>query len=149
MEAITMKRKGISPLIGAVLLIAFTMAVAAILTAWVTTFTQDTAEAVGNNSERLIECSYSGLSIYDAVEGNGTVTVSVANTGTIDLSEGSTIVVFLQNGSVVDKISASLPTGSVEEVTLDDGRISDGTVDRVRATSVDCPEVSDETSDLG
>ena len=35
------RRKAVSPLIAAVLLIAFTMAIAAILTAWVTTFTKE------------------------------------------------------------------------------------------------------------
>ena len=35
------QRKAVSPLIAAVLLIAFTMAIAAILTAWVTTFTKE------------------------------------------------------------------------------------------------------------
>lgn len=145
-----MKRKGISPLIGAVLLIAFTMAVAAILTAWVTTFTQDTADTVGNESERLVECSYAGISIYDAVvdTSENDLTLSVANTGTVELGQ-VTVIVFLDNGSVVDDQDAiqSLGTGAVQEVSITSGFDSND-LDRVRITSADCPEVSDETSDL-
>ncbi|MFH1126575.1 MAG: archaellin/type IV pilin N-terminal domain-containing protein [archaeon] len=54
------KRKGVSPLIAAVLLIAFTMAVAAILTAWIAGFTQehkDRSEAF----DRKISCAYSNI----------------------------------------------------------------------------------------
>ncbi|MCJ7429388.1 MAG: hypothetical protein MUP66_03270 [Candidatus Nanohaloarchaeota archaeon QJJ-5] len=146
-----MKRKGISPLIGAVLLIAFTMAVAAILTAWVTTFTQDTADTVGNESERLVECSYAGLSIYDAVLSGEDVTISVANTGTVPVGD-VTVITFLDNGSVIDSEITGLDTGDVQEITMSGGGIgssdSNVDIDRVRITSEDCPEVSDETSDI-
>lgn len=56
------KRKGVSPLIAAVLLIAFTMAVAAILTAWITQFTKGKQELAQTASEKT-ECVYKGISI--------------------------------------------------------------------------------------
>ena len=49
-------RKAVSPLIAAVLLIAFTMAIAAILTAWVTTFTKDKKEQSEIYDEKM-KCS--------------------------------------------------------------------------------------------
>ena len=49
-------RKAVSPLIAAVLLIAFTMAIAAILTAWVTTFTKDKKEQSEIYEEKM-KCS--------------------------------------------------------------------------------------------
>lgn len=58
------KRKGVSPLIAAVLLIAFTMAIAAILTAWIASFTQEQRD----NSkvfEEKISCAYSNIEIDD------------------------------------------------------------------------------------
>ncbi|MCJ7450243.1 MAG: hypothetical protein MUP58_00710 [Candidatus Nanohaloarchaeota archaeon QJJ-9] len=139
-----MKRKGISPLIAAVLLIAFTMAVAAILTAWVTQFTQDTTGAVGNESERVIQCSYAGLSIYDAVNDSGNLTVSVANTGTQDMSNVS-ITAFMEDGSLTNTYMGALPTGGVQEITLTD---LSGTLSSVRATSTDCPGVTDEQTEI-
>jgi len=47
------KRKAVSPLIAAVLLIAFTMVIAAILTAWVTTFTQDKRQDTDVYNEQM------------------------------------------------------------------------------------------------
>ncbi len=54
------KRKGVSPLIAAVLLIAFTMAVAALLTAWVTQFTTAQKEESEKYQEK-IDCSGSNF----------------------------------------------------------------------------------------
>jgi len=53
-------RKGLSPLIAAVLLIAFTMAVAAILTAWVSTFTKGQTEKA-QVFEAQIDCAYANI----------------------------------------------------------------------------------------
>ncbi|MDY6771549.1 MAG: archaellin/type IV pilin N-terminal domain-containing protein [Candidatus Nanohaloarchaea archaeon] len=145
-----MNRKGISPLIAAVLLIAFTMAVAAILTAWVTTFTKQTTGQVGNKSQRLVACSFAGLSIYDAVynQGNNAVTIAVANTGTRDLSDGVSIVVSHNNGSAITHVMKGLDTGSVQSVSLDmwGGVSSASQLSTVRAASIGCPSTKDQQS---
>lgn len=57
-----LKKKGVSPLIAAVLLIAFTMAVAAILTAWIATFTQEHKDRSEAFDER-ITCAYSNIEV--------------------------------------------------------------------------------------
>ncbi len=54
------KRKGVSPLIAAVLLIAFTMAIAALLTAWVTQFTKAEQEKSEMYREK-IDCAGSNF----------------------------------------------------------------------------------------
>lgn len=46
-------KKGVSPLIAAVLLIAFTMAIAAILTAWISGFTTERTEEVKKYEEEI------------------------------------------------------------------------------------------------
>jgi len=58
------KRKGVSPLIAAVLLIAFTMAIAAILTAWIASFTQEQRDK-SQEFEKKISCAYSNIEIDD------------------------------------------------------------------------------------
>ena len=71
------KRKAVSPLIAAVLLIAFTMAIAALLTAWVTQFTKQQQDESEQFQEK-IQCSGSNfivntdfnLWIADGNEGN-------------------------------------------------------------------------------
>jgi len=140
-----MRRKGISPLIAAVLLIAFTLAVAALLTAWVTTFTQDTTGAIGDRSTEVIECSYAGLSVYSVSydSGNNWANVSVANTGTTAL--GNVTVVALENGIVVgnpvtleglDDIESTGITGVSNEPTA------------VRASSDACPGITDTETNV-
>ena len=54
--------KGISPLVAAVLLIAFTMAVGALITAWVTNITKGSQEKV-EEGQKKIECSYTSIDI--------------------------------------------------------------------------------------
>ncbi len=142
-----MKRKGISPLIAAVLLIAFTMAVAAILTAWVTSFTQDTTESVGNESERLVGCSFASLDIYDAVLSGSTLTVNVANTGTRDMDNAS-LVVFHEDGAINESWTNELASGDVVSKEMNNIGSDVSGLDRVRAASTECPEVSVETSDF-
>lgn len=146
-----MRRKGISPLIAAVLLIAFTMAVAGILTAWVTSFTQSTTEDVGNESDRLIECSYAGLDITSASFDGTDATVVVANTGTQDIN--ASVVVYLNNGTITQTYSDSIISrGSVANVDLSSPATgvgtADGDIDRVQATSIECPEVTAETQEI-
>ena len=56
----TNRKKGISPLVASVLLIAFTMSVAVLLTAWVTNFTQ-TQKENANKYEEELACSYQNI----------------------------------------------------------------------------------------
>jgi len=142
-----MERKGISPLIAAVLLIAFTMAVAAILTAWVTSFTQSTTEDVGNRSEQLVSCSFAGLSIYDAILSGSDLTVSMANTGTKDLGEVS-VVVFHEDGSTNQTSVPGLESGNVDDTSIQVGTGTATDISRVRIASTECPEITDETTTI-
>lgn len=77
-------RKGVSPLIAAVLLIAFTMAVAAILTAWISSFTTGQKEKIAELEEK-VQCAYADMRAdpnfarYNATA--GTFSVWVENTG--------------------------------------------------------------------
>jgi len=58
-------KKGISPFISTVILIAFAIAVAAIFGGWLSTFTQTTTEEVQEHSEKRVTCSYGGISLED------------------------------------------------------------------------------------
>ncbi len=138
-------RSGVSPLIAAVLLIAFTMAVAAIITTWATTFTQDRSQQLSNQSEQMVRCAYAGMDVYDVEydSANSQTDVSVENTGTVDFNNIS--VAAFQGASVQARtFLSSLASGEVQSITLDG---TDSKPDKVRAASRDCPEVvSEETS---
>lgn len=83
--------KGVSPLIASVLLIAFTMAIAAILTAWISSFTTAQKEKTAVFEEK-IQCSYGFIendldfSQYNST--SGLFKARIKNTGSTDLSIG-------------------------------------------------------------
>jgi len=58
-------KKGVSPFIATVLLIAFAIAVAAIFGGWLSTFTQTTTKDVQEHSEKRVTCSYGGVALED------------------------------------------------------------------------------------
>lgn len=135
-------RSGVSPLIASVLLIAFTMAVAAILTAWVTQFTQQQTETLGNESSDQIDCSFAQLEIQEAVAGDSNVTVSVTNMGTVELD---VIMEAFDDGSVAASL---LPEDNDALQNLTAGvttsiGIGTGDEDSVRVSSPQCPQVED------
>lgn len=88
MRAIRTK-KGVSPLIAAVLLVAFTMAIAAMLTAWVTQFTTEKEEE-SRAFQQKIECSGANIvASADFVVWNATSTefeTRVKNIGVGDVT---------------------------------------------------------------
>ncbi|NOQ55370.1 MAG: hypothetical protein GQ477_01045 [Nanohaloarchaea archaeon] len=85
-----MKRKGVSPLIAAVLLIAFTMALTALLTAWVTQFTK-TQQDESEQYQEKIKCSGSNFiinndfTLYAPTVTGGNLSVRFENIGFNDI----------------------------------------------------------------
>ncbi|MBS3052652.1 MAG: hypothetical protein J4428_04770 [Candidatus Aenigmarchaeota archaeon] len=85
--------KGISPLIAGVLLIAFTLAVAAIIGGWLTSTVREETTQVGTGFALQVNCTKAALDIVDVVcinpveadTGSVNVTITVANTGPIGL----------------------------------------------------------------
>ena len=81
--------KGISPLIASVLLVAFTMSVAAVLVVWITDFTQQQTTTIGSRGEQQTFCAYSTLSIDRddvSVLGNSTNVTVTYSSGTETLN---------------------------------------------------------------
>lgn len=161
MGGVTSQRKGISPLIAAVLLIAFTMAVAAILTAFVTQYTRDTTGSVGNESQRLIECSQARITILSAVfnatqpSGAGTsylwLNVTVENRAQGNLT-GFTISAFDTADTFIG--SKSFDSVTIEGANIKKFNISNDTIEEdpalseVRIRSQRCDNAQDTFTDL-
>jgi flagellin-like protein len=76
-------KKGISPLIASVLLIAFTMAIAGIMATWATTFSRERLDVASDESECVGALDLSSLTFA-----NGMITGKIRNVGTrINLTE--------------------------------------------------------------
>lgn len=89
------KEKGISPLIAAVLLIAFTMTVAAILATWAQSFGEERLTEAGEEGVGAIDCpQLSGNFVledgnydYDTEGDTNTLVFGFDNVGTFDIEE--------------------------------------------------------------
>jgi len=74
-----MKRKGISPLIAAVLLIAFTMAVASIFAQWAPQLIQDAQGDTSDRAQEIQACSDITLEVINAESDTATVQQKTGN----------------------------------------------------------------------
>jgi len=92
--------KGVSPLIATVLLIAFTVAAAGIISGWLQGFTRSTTNTVTSQSQNELICSYAGISLsslkYSATDFS--LSGKIENTGKVGIG-GITMQIFFNNGS--------------------------------------------------
>jgi len=129
-----MKRKGISPLIAAVLLIAFTMAVASIFAQWAPQLIQDAQGQTSEDAKAIQRCSNI---VLDISRGNVTH-ATVQQTQGKSAVGNFTATWFYENAAPVQK-STDL-TGSNRNVTqISNGKGSGyGTLTRIEAQPTDC-----------
>jgi flagellin-like protein len=87
-------RKGISPMIAVILLIAFTVAIGGIISIFFTTFTRTQTTTVSGQTEDQVRCLNSILAVTGSlVSGGGAVTVKVSyDQGTINLDNPTAYV---------------------------------------------------------
>jgi len=90
--------KGVSPLIATILLIAFTLSVAGIVSIWLTGFARTSTETVGKESSTQLICSYGGIALSNLKFSNNRLSGSIENTRTIILGN-ITIQVLYTNAS--------------------------------------------------
>ncbi|MEM5790827.1 MAG: archaellin/type IV pilin N-terminal domain-containing protein [Candidatus Aenigmatarchaeota archaeon] len=87
--------KGISPLVATVLLIAFVVSVAGILSIWLNSLTLSTTQLVGSEASTAITCSYGGIRLTDLSFSNNFLIGGIENTGSITLGNISLQIVYL------------------------------------------------------
>jgi len=104
-KASAVTSKGISPMVATVLLIAFTVAVAGIVSIWITGFTTTSTEGVGEHSEIELYCAYGGISVSSLSYCNSNSYLSgiVENTNLVDIGN-ITIQITFQNATQTQKI---------------------------------------------
>ena len=121
-------RKGISPLVAVILLIAFTLVVAGVVASWATTFAQ--------SQRREIQfCTDARLLIYraDYVGGsNGTLSLQILNNGKADLTVFALLT--YNNGSVFkDSSQANISKEQIGTLAIPTtNQLSDVTVKSTR-----------------
>lgn len=132
-----MGRKGISPLIAAVLLIAFTMAVASLFGQWVSQPLKDIQDDAENRSGELQRCA--GI-VVEIIDGN-------ASHATIQQTNGQEAI---GNMSVTWFYADDGPAQTYAEITDNrgvlrtNGGTASSTLDEIKVNAVNCEGVPEE-----
>ena len=139
--------KGLSELIAVVLIIAFVVAVAAIVATFSTGFTRGQITKVQREGGETVDCTSAAVEIVeDSVSKSGsTLYVTVKNTGRLDL--GDVDIVFRNtSGSAFEtyESNTSMASGTIRTIQIT-GFINP--VDRVIATT-DCPGITDTVNNV-
>jgi len=132
-------RKGISPLIASVLLLAVTLSIASIFSGWGPRLVDDITERTSNQTERTIDCNEAGISIESAkyFQNDDEITVVLRNTGISDLDD-LTVAVW-QGDLPVNDTTLSLNRGNFTSVNVS----SSEEPDRTEVYSERCSSVTD------
>lgn len=138
-----MTRKGISPLISVVLMIAVTVAVGGILGAWYNQQASESMDAVGDRGEQIISSSFKDIGIESAKIIGDELAVAVRNKGKGTL-ENVTVSVGLENGSVFTKEIPRIPEAGFESVKF--SGVGGWNIKDIRVRPQGSPSVSDRTT---
>jgi flagellin-like protein len=121
MQFKSIRRKGISPLIAAVLLIAFTMSVASLFGQWMPSLLQGATEDVSDDTDRITGCNQARLQVMQVrQEGDRDITFSFQVNGDTEL-ENFTAGLFNDDGRIrSEKITTDgLSNNGLKTVSLD------------------------------
>lgn len=133
-----MKRKGISPLIAAVLLIAFTMAVASIFAQWAPQLIQDAQGDTSDRAQEIQACSDITLEVISASGSDATIQQKTGD----NAAGNVTVTWFYSDGS--DPVQQKREFNSTREaVKYSDG--TGGTLDRLEVDLNNCEGASTTT----
>lgn len=130
-------RKGISPLIAVIMLIAFTMIVAGILAGWATTF-------VTQQREELQFCGRAQLLIQSATynDTSGVLSMALFNTGDVPLKGFVARLTYANNTVVSDRTGLEdleIQSQDISTVSL----TTDDTLDKVVIQALQCRGAQD------
>lgn len=138
-------KKGLSPIVASVLLIAFALTVAAVLGGWFTSLTRTQTETVSGISTTQLNCTKGALTIVATNFSNNDSNVVFSNTGTVDLSGGFDLYVEDSSGNFdTNNITTDLLKGHTTNISTTGGYLTGSSLSKVRVTSKSCPSVSIE-----
>lgn len=140
-----MSRKGISPIIASVLLLAVALSVVGVFSGWAPQLAQDVTESTENSTMETIACNEAGLEIRSAYHNGSELTVNLRNSGSEDLDDIA-VVAYDDNESIMDRNqTVSVNSGDIKDTSLSDVGSPPA---RVEALSGDCTSVTTTTTDI-
>lgn len=142
-----MKRKGISPIIAAVLLVAVSLSVVAIFSGWAPNLVRDITEETSNSTLQTLNCDQASVDVRSAFYNSSSseLTVTVRNTDNTGLND-LIVAAFDSNDQVIEqKPGVNLSSGELDSTTL--SGVSE-TPSYVQAFSKECGNVQDRLDDI-
>jgi flagellin-like protein len=139
-----MNRKGVSPIIASVLLLAVSLAVVSIFSGWAPELAQDVTQETTDNTFETIACNEASVEIRSAYFDSNDVTLSVRNTGTEDLNNLS-LVAYADNQTILNDTEVSISRGQLSEKTIESVGVEPAYVE---ALSQQCGSVTYRTDDI-
>ncbi len=142
-------KKGISPLIAAVILIAFVIAVAGIASTFFTGFTKEQAAGVESKAKTIIDCSVATLELDDDTVNINTTGQSfslvVSNTGSEDLS-GLKVIIFNSTyaGTCLPSTTSVNKGETISMTNSSCTQMPSGAATKVQVTTTSCSGVKSE-----
>lgn len=138
-------RKGLSPLVAAVMLIVVTMTIAALLAFWASQYVL-TSLPEQNQTQMEAECRFAGFNIFDCIYRNSTDSINLIleNTEGTELRDMRVYLIF-PNGTVSEP--RTLPGALSSDASLKSYVIDDvyDSFSRLRVTT-HCPRVIEDKS---
>ncbi|MFB6190002.1 MAG: archaellin/type IV pilin N-terminal domain-containing protein [Candidatus Nanohaloarchaea archaeon] len=132
-------RKGISPIVSSVLLLAVTLSVASIFSGWGPNLVKSVTQTTTNQTETTINCNQASVEIVSArYYTAGETAIVVRNTGTSELKN-------LQISAWQNSLPVSQQTISISEGNFTTENVSTPSKpDTIKAFSKDCSSVRDD-----
>ena len=155
--------KGISPFIASVLLIAFTVAVGAIVSLWINALMRSQASEVGSEADLVVKCKKAGIRILDDTikcnfTGTDYLNFSLENTGYIDMYNFRAYLYINGVTYSYDVLDVSTSQNFTKDIPLKIGEIKTVLVnitDSFSPTTISwlkistqCPDVSDRVENI-
>lgn len=105
------KRKAVSPLVAAVLLIAVTMTIAGMLAYWASGFVRQQIEAFSNQS--TVTCTGANFRVYTCSYNSTSQQIKLIldNVGTINIKNLTVNIIYPDSTVVAADLNSSLPSG--------------------------------------
>ncbi|MFB6145663.1 MAG: archaellin/type IV pilin N-terminal domain-containing protein [Candidatus Nanohaloarchaea archaeon] len=136
-----MNRKGISPILASVLLLAVTISVVGIFSGWAPQVAQNIMGQTEQNANQSVSCSNdaSVTIVSGNYDGSSSVTLAVRNTGDKDLNN-LILAAFYSNNTIMGQSSASITAGKLSSESISS---LSGKPAYIKAFSQECPRATD------
>jgi flagellin-like protein len=140
-------KKGISPFISTVLLVAFAIAVAAIFGGWLSTFIQTTSKDVQEHSEKRVTCSYGGIALEDLKynQTTGNFSGKIENTDIIVLGNIDFEIFYTDDTREKLDLNITLEPGEKNAFNQNVTKMNTSNINKIRVIT-NCSNVYDEAT---